>query len=56
MNEADTGNTSGAKGVQPVDEFVVGTLTTSIGFVRASGSYVDVDAPTFNVQSQFSGS
>ena len=56
MDEADTGNTSGAKGVQPVDEFVVGRLTTSIGFVRASGSYVDVDAPTFNVQSQFSGS
>ena len=47
MDEADTGNTSGAKGVQPVDEFVVGRLTTSIGFVRASGSYVDVDAPTF---------
>lgn len=56
MNEADTGNTSGAKGVAPVDEFVQGNLNTTIGFTRASGVYVDVTAPTLTVQSNFSGS
>lgn len=55
MNEADTGNTSGAKGVQPVDEYVQGNLTTSIGFVRASGSYVDTPAPALNRHANFSG-
>ena len=56
MNEADTGSTSGAKGVVPIDEFVQGTLTTNVGFVRASGSYVDTPVPSFTVQSNFSGS
>lgn len=56
MNEADTGNTSTAKGVAPVDEFVQGNLTTTIGFTRASGVYVDVAAPTLTIQSNFSGS
>ena len=56
MNEADTGSTSSAKGVVPIDEFVQGTLTTNVGFVRASGSYVDTPVPSFTVQSNFSGS
>ena len=56
MNEADTGNTSGAKGVQPVDEFVQGSLSHWTGYVTASGAYVDVDAPTIAVQSNFAGS
>lgn len=56
MDEADTGNTSGAKGVQPVDEFVQGNLTHHIGYVTASGSYVAVAAPTITRQSNFSGS
>ena len=56
MDEADTGNTSGAKGVQPVDEFVQGNLTHHIGYVTASGSYVAVAAPTITRQSNCSGS
>ena len=49
LNDADTGSTSTAKGVVPIDEFVQGTITTNCGFVRASGSYVDVAAPTFSI-------
>jgi hypothetical protein len=56
MDEADTGNTSSAKGVAPIDEFVVGTLTTTIGSVRASGSYVDTPIPALNRQANFTGS
>ena len=56
MEEADTGNTSGAKGVVPIDEYVVGNLTTTMGFKRASGSYVDTPLPQLNRQSNFSGS
>jgi hypothetical protein len=55
MNEADTGSTSGAKGVQPIDEYVVGNLTTTMGFKRASGSYVDTPLPALNRQSNFAG-
>lgn len=56
MEEADTGNTSGAKGVVPVDEYVVGNLTTTMGFKRASGVYVNTPLPQLNRQSNFSGS
>ena len=56
MNEADTGSTSGAKGVQPIDEYVVGNLTTTMGVVRASGSYVDTPIPALNRQANFTGS
>jgi hypothetical protein len=55
MNEADTGQGFG-KAPAPVDEYVQGTLTTNVGFVRASGSYVDTPVPSFTVQSNFSGS
>ena len=56
MNEADTGSTSTAKGVVPIDEYVQGNLTHQIGFVRASGVYVDVNAPTIVRHSNFAGS
>jgi hypothetical protein len=56
MNEADTGSTSSAKGVVPIDEFVQGNLTHHAGYVTASGSYVSVAAPTITRQSNFSGS
>jgi len=46
MNEADTGSTSGAKGVVPIDEYVQGNLTHWVGYVRASGAYVNVALPT----------
>ena len=55
MNEADTGQGFG-KAPAPVDELVQGTLTTSLGFKRASGVYVDSPVPTFTVQSAYSGS
>ena len=55
MNEADTGQGFG-KAPAPVDELVQGNLTTSLGFKRASGSYVDSPAPTFTLQSAYSGS
>lgn len=55
MNEADTGSTSGAKGVVPIDEYVVGNLTTTMGFKRSSGSYVDTPLPALNRQSNFTG-
>jgi hypothetical protein len=55
MNEADTGQGFG-KAPAPVDELVQGTLTTSLGFKRASGSYVDSPVPTFTLQSAYSGS
>ena len=55
MNEADTGQGFG-KAPAPVDEFVVGTLTTTIGVVRASGSYVDTPIPALNRQANFTGS
>lgn len=53
MNEADTGSTSNAKGVVPIDEFVQGNLTHHAGYVTASGSYVSVAAPTITRQSNF---
>ena len=56
MNEADTGSTSGAKGVVPIDEYVVGNLTTTMGVVRASGSYVDTPIPALSRQADFTGS
>ena len=56
MDEADTGSTSSAKGVVPIDEYVQGNLTHHAGYVTASGSYVAVAAPTITRQSNFSGS
>ena len=55
QNEADIGDDTG-KGSAHVDELVQGTLTTELGFVRASGVYVDTPAPTFTLQSAYSGS
>lgn len=56
MNEADTGSTSSAKGVQPIDEYVQGSLSHWTGYLTASGAYVSVAAPTLTRQSNFSGS
>lgn len=56
MNEADTGSTSSAKGVVPIDEYVQGTLSHWTGYLTASGAYVSVAAPALTRQSNFSGS
>ncbi len=56
MDEADYGSTSSAKGTVPIDEYVVGNLTTTVSFKRASGIYVDTPLPAINRHSNFSGS
>ena len=39
-----------------IDEPVQGLLEAKIGFVRASGSYVDTPIPALNRQADFTGS
>ena len=60
MSDTDSGTApngpNNAKGFVAIDEYIVGNLTTAIGFTRASGVYVDVTAPTITIQSNFSGS
>lgn len=49
LTDSDSGTSSSAKGFQPIDEYFQGTVNADTGFVRASGAYVDVDAPTFSL-------
>ena len=60
MSDTDTGTApfgpNNAKGFVAVDEYVVGNLVTTVGFKRASGSYVDTPLPAINRHSNFSGS
>lgn len=44
--DSDSGTSSNAKGFQPIDEYVQGTLNVTIDTLRATGSYVSVAAPT----------
>jgi len=53
---SDPSGPNNAKGWVAVDEYVVGSLSHWTGYLRASGSFVDVAAPTITRQSNFSGS
>lgn len=60
LSDTDTGTApfgpNNAKGFVAIDEYIVGNLTTTASFKRASGVYVDTPLPQINRHSNFSGS
>lgn len=53
LTDSDSGTApfgpNNAKGFRPIDEYFQGTVNADTGFIRASGAYVDVAAPTFSL-------